>query len=134
MDETCSQRLFKILIICDVCEGGKEYWWFPRYDKKFVGKVGSDKACKKVCDDDEKCDMWLMSETGSCYNGKLRDNNLRVSCARPGWGKLYGQVKANKEVAVFNERSGETMKFSGLEADDAQRLCSKYNLKQVKTL
>mgnify|MGYP001488804291 CR=1 FL=1 len=41
-------------------------------------------------------------------------------------------IKANKEVAVFNERSGETMKFSGLEADDAQRLCSKYNLEQPK--
>ena len=115
-----------------VCEGGKEYWWFPRYDKKFVGKLGNDKACKKVCDDDEKCDMWLMSESGSCYNGKVRDNNYRVSCAQPGWGKLYGQVKANKEVTVFNERSGETMKFSGLEADEAQRLCSTYNLKQEK--
>ena len=116
----------------NVCEGGKEYWWFPRHDKKFVGKLGDDEACKKVCDNDEKCDMWLMSETGSCYNGKIRDKNLRVSCARPGWGKLYGQVKSNKELSIFNERGGQTMKFSGLEADEAQRLCSKYNLQQKK--
>lgn len=114
-----------------VCNGAQEYWWFPRWAPKKVGKFSNDKECKSKCDKNLECDSWLSEENGNCYIGKLMDKNLRVSCGRPGWGKMYGQVKS-KALNVFNEKTGEKLKFTGREAGDALRLCTSVNLKEKK--
>lgn len=116
-----------------ICNDAREYWWFPRWSHKKVGKFSNDKDCKSKCDKNLECDAWVAEENGNCHIGKLMDKNLRVSCGRPGWGKWYGQVKSNiKALNVFNERSGEKFKFTGREAGDALRVCTSANLKQKK--
>ena len=40
-----------------VCNGAQEYWWFPRWAPKKVGKFSNDKECKSKCDKNLECSV-----------------------------------------------------------------------------